>query len=309
VILILRMPRASDSLPPIPPPPPTLAGLLRPGKLPGGVIDGKGVADAAAAGDEFHASIILHPGHGEDLHPAGPGPAQDPGALLGRGSGGEQVIDEQHAFALNPGRVGDGKSPFDVVLTLFGVESHLGRGVAGADHRLPGHRRLGEGPGQEQGLVEAPVFNAFRVQGHGRQQIGGGDQLQTEGALQPVLHHREKGQLAGELEAGDGLGYGAVVEGRGPGPGEGGRVRLARPADAVGAVPGGKQHPAAGAQGAGHPLDLGFALRADRDRGRLPHRHPAEQAHPGQEEFQHRESEAFEPPITIKFCQQITLLD
>ena len=67
-------------------------------------------------------------------------------------------------------RAGSGtdKGPFDVVPALLGVEAHLGRGVAGADHRLPGHRRLGEGLGQEEGLVEAPVFNAFRVQGHGR---------------------------------------------------------------------------------------------------------------------------------------------
>lgn len=113
--------------------------------------------------------------------------------------------------------------------------------------------------------------------------------------------------MAGELEAGDGLGDGAVIEGRGPGPGEGGRVRLALPADVVGAVPLGKHHPAAVAQGAFHPLDLGLASRADRHRGLLPHRDAAEQAHPGQEEFQNRETEPFQPDSRIypKFCKHL----
>jgi hypothetical protein len=57
------------------------------------------------------------------------------------------------------------------------------------------------------------MFNPFRVQGHGGQQIGGRYQLQAVRVLEPLLHHREKGQLAGELEAGDGFQYRPLLEG------------------------------------------------------------------------------------------------
>ena len=114
-----------------------------------------------------------------------------------------------------------------------------------------------------------------------------------------MLHHREIGHLAAELEPGDGLGHRVVIDGRGPGPGEGGRVRLAIAADAVAAARIGKHPAAAVAQGALHPLNQGLALRADRHRGRLPHRRPAEQAQPRQEEFQNRETEAFKPDSRI----------
>ena len=70
--------------------------------------------------------VMLHPGHGEDFHPAGPGLTQDLGALLHGGPGGIEVIDEQHVFALHQGRVGDQKSPFDVVPAFLGVEPTWG---------------------------------------------------------------------------------------------------------------------------------------------------------------------------------------
>ncbi len=37
---------------------------------------------------------MFHPGHGEDVHPAGPGLAQDLGAFPDRGSGGIDVIEK-----------------------------------------------------------------------------------------------------------------------------------------------------------------------------------------------------------------------
>jgi hypothetical protein len=62
-------------------------------------------------------------------------------------------------------------------------------------------------------LVEAPIFDPFRMQGHGRQQIGRRHQLQAERVLEPMLHYREKGQLAGELEVGDGRQYRPLLDG------------------------------------------------------------------------------------------------
>ena len=111
-------------------------------------------------------SVTPHPGHGEDLHPACPRPAQNPGALFHRGAGGVEVIDEQHVLAFHWGRVRYGKGPFDVFLPLLGVEPHLRRGGASGRTSTSRATRLGQGLGQEQRLVEAPGL-VRRVQGHG----------------------------------------------------------------------------------------------------------------------------------------------
>ena len=45
--------------------------------------------------------IIPHPGHGEDVSLPGAGPAQHLGAFLDCGAGGEDVVDQEDAFAFH----------------------------------------------------------------------------------------------------------------------------------------------------------------------------------------------------------------
>ncbi len=68
-----------------------------------------------------------HPGQGLNVDGLGSGFSQRFGAFIDRGSRGEHVIHDQHAFPLNGGRGRHGKALSKIFQTLSSCEGRLGK--------------------------------------------------------------------------------------------------------------------------------------------------------------------------------------
>ena len=123
---------------------------------------------------------------------SGAAPLQDPGTGLGRGAGGEDIVDQQHRLAGDlggPTRV-DLESLADVAAPLLGPKTGLRTRPSVAAQEIRGQvpagcpssflwRRANNGAGQQESLVISARQETPPMKRHGRDQVGLGQKLRS----------------------------------------------------------------------------------------------------------------------------------
>jgi hypothetical protein len=115
-----------------------------------------------------------HSGEDENVDPSGAGTVQGPRALLGRGSRGQYIVDEKNVAAADRAIVGDRECARQVAPSVPFVQTNLGRRRAVASQQRGDDTKLaplGEGLGQQEGLIEAPPPKSGNVQRHGYENV------------------------------------------------------------------------------------------------------------------------------------------
>lgn len=190
------------------------------------------------AGDLFGGTrgpggTAVDTGEGENGDVAGPAVAEDGGGGTDGGTGCEDVVYEKDAQATDGIRVAQNKGTGHIGPALRGAEACLGFGVArpaeGVVDRYA--KSVGEGPGEEFGLVEASPESAAPMERDGDDEVKA--LVEGEGTKEEVAEGLGEGCDAGVFEEMDEIFEDAFVVAVGVGRVIAGEARAATAADAV----------------------------------------------------------------------------